>query len=60
MKKNVFRTQAEVHFVHFKKEYKTIGDSLKKADGLLVVGFFVNFNARRAPKTTSVSRTSSK
>ena len=32
---------SEVHLVHFKSEYGTIGDSVDKSDGLAVLGFFI-------------------
>ena len=32
---------SEVHLVHYKEEYGTIGDSLDKGDGLAVLGFFI-------------------
>jgi carbonic anhydrase len=32
---------SEVHLVHFKSEYETIGNSVDKSDGLAVLGFFI-------------------
>ena len=32
---------SEVHLVHFKSEYGTIGNSVDKSDGLAVLGFFI-------------------
>ena len=32
---------SEVHLVHFKSEYDTIGNSVDKSDGLAVLGFFI-------------------
>ena len=32
---------SEVHLVHFKAEYETIGNSVNKGDGLAVLGFFI-------------------
>jgi len=36
---------SEVHLVHYKEEYGTIGDSLDKGDGLAVLGFFIETGA---------------
>jgi len=33
---------AEIHLVHWKEEYGSIGDSVDKGDGLAVLGFFVD------------------
>ncbi|KAF6034672.1 CA2 [Bugula neritina] len=33
---------AEIHFVHFKKEYGSFGEALKHSDGLAVVGAFLD------------------
>lgn len=36
---------SEVHLVHFKSEYETIGNSVDKSDGLAVLGFFIEEDA---------------
>ena len=39
---------AEIHLVHYKDEYGTIGHSLDHDDGLGVLGFFVDVDATAA------------
>ena len=48
----LFSTQGEAHLVHVNSKYADINEAVGKSDGLLVIGFFLDFDARKTPKTT--------
>jgi len=39
---------AEIHFVHFKKSYGSLGEAVRHGDGLAVVGAFIDVDDNRA------------
>ena len=38
--------------MHVNSKYADINAAVGKSDGLLVIGFFLDFDARKTPKTT--------
>ena len=38
--------------MHVNSKYADINEAVGKSDGLLVIGFFLDFDARKTPKTT--------
>ena len=45
----IFSYPMEMHFVHFKKMYGDIGNSLSKPDGLAVLGVFFELQEHENP-----------
>ena len=45
------RYDAECHFVHFKSSAGNINAALGLSDGLLVIGFFIEFDGTKSPTT---------